>query len=89
MQYAVDNDTMQFVFVSKIKSTGIRAYGIETDKQVAIHRIRFAGIEGDDVGVVVMIEKFLIGFQDIFVITEKIGDIGCILRLSTYRRSVF
>ena len=63
MEHPMYEHTVQLFFVGHAKLFGIARYCLKADKDVSCDEFRaFAGgIEGEDVGVVVMIEEELVG----------------------------
>ena len=56
MQDAVDDDPVQLPFIRLFELLGISAYGVEADEEVARDSVPFGIVEGDDVGVIVMLQ---------------------------------
>ena len=69
----MDDDTMQFSFISLVELFGIGTYGIEADEEVARDTISFGVVEGNDVGVIVMLQILAVHFQNLLIGAENIG----------------
>ena len=74
VENAVDDDAMQFGIVVSAKKLGVGANGVEADEQVATQFVALAIVEGDDVGIVVVLQVLAVHLQYFLVVTEKIGD---------------
>ena len=66
---------MQFFFVGYAKLLGIRCHRLQTDEDVArdIFRAFLGGIEGENIGVVVVIEEEFICLQYAGIIGKLVG----------------
>ena len=76
MQQAVDNDTVQFVEEWCAYLFGVGGNGVERDVDIAIHACARGIIKGDDVGIVVVLEKLLIDGKDLLVVAEDIVEVA-------------
>ena len=76
MQQAVDNDAMEFVKESGSYLLGIGRHSIKRNVYIAIHARTRAIIKGDDVGIVVVLEKLLIDGKDLLVVAEDIVEVA-------------
>lgn len=74
VQDAVYDDTVQLRVVVASEELRIRAHGIEADEEVTAEPVAFAVIEGDDVGVVIVLQILAVHLQNLLVGTENIGD---------------
>lgn len=79
VQDAVDNDAVQFAFVRLVELLGVGAHGVQADEQVACDAVSFAIIEGDDIGVVIVLQVLSIHLQDFFIRAEDVGDFAYLL----------
>ena len=69
---AVDDDAMEFLFVGGTNHLGIAANGVERDENISVDR-RFGGVvEGDGVGVVVVLEELPIDFELAFIRAKNV-----------------
>ena len=81
MQDAVDDDAMQLFVVVFVEKLGIGSNGIQRNDEVAIKDIILAIVEGDDVGIVVVTQIFVVDFEDVFVIAEQITHLANLLAI--------
>ena len=78
MQNAMDDDAVQLLFIGKAKTFGVCAYGVEADEEVAADEFGTAAVvKGDDVCVVVVLQKLTVDAQDFLVINEDVVDVAC------------
>ena len=75
MQDAVDDDAEQLLIVGHPQPLGIRAHGVEADEQVATDACGGAVVEGDDIGVVVVLQELTVDAQDLLVIDEDVVNL--------------
>ena len=68
----MDDDTVQFVKERCAYLLGVGGNGVERYVNIAIHACARGIIKGDDVGIVVVLEKLLIDGKDLLVIAEDI-----------------
>ena len=76
VQYAVDDDSVEFGRVGDAAFLGIGAYGVEADEDVAADAVVLIIVESDDVGVVVVLEVLLVDLEDFVVVAEDVGDVA-------------
>ena len=55
------------------------SYGIQRDDKVAIEHVAFTIVEGDDVGIVIVLQVFAIDGQDMLVIAEQVAHLTDLL----------
>ena len=86
VQYAVDDDAVQFFVVGSALLLGVAEHGVKADDNVARYGVLdahgfkvFSIVEGDDVGVVVVLQVLLVDFEYVFVITEHIAYVAYFL----------
>ena len=72
----MDDDTVQFVDERCAYLFGIGCNGVERYIDVAIHACARGIIKGDDVGIVVVLEKLLIDSKDLLVVAEDIVEVA-------------
>ena len=72
----MDDDTVQFVEEWCAYLFGVGGNSIERDLDVAIHACARGIIKGDDVGIVVVLEKLLIDSKDLLVVAEDIVEVA-------------
>ena len=72
----MDDDTVQFVEEWCAYLFGVGGNSIERDIDVAIHACARGIIKGDDVGIVVVLEKLLIDSKDLLVVAEDIVEVA-------------
>jgi cytidylate kinase len=70
MQDTVDDNAMQFFVVGTAELVSIREYSVKRDDNIAIECISFCIVEGDDIGIVIVAEVFVVDFQDLFILTN-------------------
>ena len=74
MQDAVNNHTVQLFVIGSSEQVGIGEDSVERDIQVAVQHLPFGIVEGDDVCVIVMAEKFVVHLEYLVVVHEQIAD---------------
>ena len=72
----MDDDTVQLVDERCAYLFGIGGNGVERYVNVAIHACARGIIKGDDVGIVVVLEKLLIDGKDLLVVAEDIVEVA-------------
>ena len=72
MQNAVDNDAMQLAFVGLVELLCIGSHRIKTDEQVSADAVSFRVVEGNDVGVIIVLQVLAVYLQYLFVGTEYV-----------------
>ena len=72
----MDDDTVQFVKERCAYLFGIGGNRVERYIDVAIHACARGIIKGDDVGIVVVLEKLLIDGENLLIIAEDIVEIA-------------
>ena len=72
----MDDDTVQFVKERCAYLLGVGCNGFERYVNVAIHACARGIIKGDDVGIVVVLEKLLIDGKDLLVVAEDIVEVA-------------
>ena len=76
VQNAVDDDTVQLLLVGLVEPLGIEAHGVEADEEVARDDSGCTVIKGDDVCVVVVLQKLAVDAQDFLIIHKDVGDVA-------------
>ena len=76
VEQAVDDDTVQFVKERCAYLLGVGGNRVERYVNIAIHACARGIIKGDDVGIVVVLEKLLIDGEDLLVIAEDIVEVA-------------
>jgi len=72
----VDDDTVQLALILLSELLGISAHGVETDEEVATDDFAFGVVEGNDVGVVIVLQILAVHFQNPFVVAEDVGYVA-------------
>ena len=72
----MDDDTVQLVDERCAYLFGIGGNRVERYVNVAIHACARGIIKGDDVGIVVVLEKLLIDSKDLLVVAEDIVEVA-------------
>ena len=72
----MDDDTVQFVKERCAYLFGIGGNRVERYIDVAVHACARGIIKGDDVGIVVVLEKLLIDGKDLLVVAEDIVEVA-------------
>ena len=72
----MDDDTVQFVDERCAYLLGVGGNRVERYIDVAIHACARGIIKGDDVGIVVVLEKLLIDSKDLLVVAEDIVEVA-------------
>ena len=76
MQQAVDNNTMQLVEKWHTHLLGIGGNCVQRNINIAIHACARGIIKGDDVGIVVVLEKLLIDGENLLISAEDIVEVA-------------
>ena len=76
---AVDDDAVELVGRGGGEAGGVVAHGVEGDDDVAVEGVALAVVEGDDVGVVVVAQVFVVVCEDALVVHEHVADFACLL----------
>ena len=74
VQHTVHYHATQFLVIATPEEFGISPHSIEANNHVARHAAAITVVKRDDVGEVVMVEKFAISLEDVLIITEDIGQ---------------
>ena len=77
----MDDDPMQLPFIRLFELLGIGSYGVEADEEVARYSVPFGIVEGDDVGVIVMLQVLAVHFQYLLVGAEYVSHFAHLLAL--------
>ena len=64
---------MKLFIVGTTELVCIREYSVKRDDNIAIECISFCIVEGDDIGIVIVAEIFVVDFQNFLVIDEHIA----------------
>ena len=72
----MDDDTVQLVDERCAYLFGIGCNGVERYINITIHACARGIIKGDDVGIVVVLEKLLIDSKDFLVVAEDIVEVA-------------
>ena len=72
MQDAVYYYAVQFLLVCCAYHLAVAANGVERDEKVAADNILLAVVEGDDVGVVVVLQILAVNLKNLLVVAEDI-----------------
>ncbi len=72
----MDDHTVQLFGILIAKELGIATHRIKADEHIPRDHIPLTLVEGDDIGIVVMIEKVLIGLQDALITTELVAELA-------------
>ena len=72
----MDDDTVQLVDERCAYLFGVGCNGVERYVNIAIHACARGIIKGDDVGIVVVLEKLLIDSKDLLVVAEDIVEVA-------------
>ena len=78
---AVDDDTVQFFLIFLSEELGIGAYGVERNHNIAVEHIVFTIVEGDDIGIIVVLQELPVHFKNMFVVTEQITHFAYLLSI--------
>ena len=72
----MDDDTVQFVDERCAYLFGIGGNRVERYVNIAIHACARGIIKGDDVGIVVVLEKLLIDGENLLIVAEDIVEVA-------------
>ena len=70
----MDNDAVKLFLVSSTYVFGVRTYGVEGNEEVAADFISLRLVEGNDVGVIIVLKKLTIDLQDLFIVHKDVGN---------------
>jgi len=73
VEYAVYDDAVQFVLVVLPELLGIGLDGVKADEEVSADAVALGVVEGDDVGVVVVLQVLAVHLQYALVVAEDVG----------------
>ena len=76
VQDAMDDDAVQLGVIRGIELFGIGAHRVEADKQVARNAVSFGIVEGDDVGVIIVLQVLAVHLQYLLIGAEDVGYFG-------------
>jgi hypothetical protein len=71
---AMDDDTVQFFGEVGVQQFGVCLDCIKADEEVAGDSVPLSIVEGDDIGVVIVLQVLPVYFQNLFVRTEYATD---------------
>lgn len=72
VKHAMDNHTQQFRVIRLGELLRIGANGVERNHHITTDATAIAVVEGDDVGVIVVLEKFAVGVEYVLVVSKNI-----------------
>ena len=72
----MDDDTVQFVKERCANLFGVGGNRVERYVNIAIHACARGIIKGDDVGIVVVLEKLLIDGENLLIVAEDIVEVA-------------
>ena len=72
----MDDDTVQFVKERCAYLLGVGGNRVKRYVNIAIHACARGIIKGDDVGIIVVLEKLLIDSKDLLVVAEDIVEVA-------------
>lgn len=72
---SVYDDSVQLLGVGCLLCFGIAFYGVEADKDIAVYRVPFCIVEGDDVCIVIVVEVLLVYLKYFLVVAENVCDV--------------
>ena len=75
VEHSVDDDTMKFAVEGGGKCLCVFLDAFDTDKYVARDEAFFNIVEGDDVGLGVVVEVGLVDSEQVSIGTEEVGDV--------------
>ncbi len=81
MEYAVDDGAMQLLIVFGGKLLAIAPHGVEADEEVATDDVALGVVEGDDVGVVVVLQELAVDLEDTLVVAEDVAHVAHLLAI--------
>ena len=65
-----------------MEELGIGTNGIQRNDEVTIKHIILAVVEGDDVGIIVVSQVFVVDFEDVLVVAEQVANLADLLAVS-------
>ena len=83
MENAVDDDAVELFVIVLSELLGVGTDGVERYDDVAADYSRFVVVEGDDIGLVVVAEVFVVHFEYFLVVNEHVAHfthlvaVGC------------
>ena len=72
----MDYDAVEFLIVGRALRLGIAAHRVEADEAVARDGVVLAIVEGDDVGVLVVVEVLAVHFEYFLIVAEDISHLS-------------
>ena len=76
MEDAVDDDATELLVVGLAELLGVAAHRVYGDDDVAVDGVALGIVEGDDVGVVVVVEVGAVDFQNPLVGDKHVADVA-------------
>ena len=67
---------VKFLLKADFKSFCVGFYRVDTDKNIARNLFFTTIVKSDDIGIIIVLQKFLVHFQNPFVIAENIVDVS-------------
>ncbi len=79
VQNTVDDYAVQLLLICRPHHFAVAAHGVERDEKVAADDIILAVVEGDDVGVIVMLQVLAVYLKNLLVVAEYVGNVANLL----------
>ena len=88
VQDAMDDGAMQLLVVRLAELLGVGAHGVEANEEVARDLIAARIVEGDDVGVVVVLQILPVHLQNLLIRAKDVADVARLLAVAA-RHSLY
>ena len=73
VKHTVNHHTQQLFLISLAEHFGIAAHRVERDKHISGDSAARGVVESDNIGVVIVLQKLAVHFQDFLIVAEDIG----------------
>ena len=83
VEHAVDENAVEFLLERDAKREGILPYPVDADENVARDEVGGDIVEGDDVGVGVVVKELTVDLKDVVIVAEEVGDVADLLATPT------
>lgn len=81
VEYTVYDDAVQLLIIFGGKLLAVALHRVETDEEVATDDIALGIVEGDDVGVVVVLQELAVDLEDALVVAEDVAHVAHLLAI--------
>ena len=76
MQHSMYHNTHKFLIISTLKEFSIAFYRVERYKHVARYALAATVVEGDDIGVIIVLQELAIYFENLLIVAEDVSKVA-------------